>query len=259
MFSTQAIAAVIKSSNRGLTGVQLILLNAFITLLPVIPLVYDVLITLMMINFLPPLCSFTTFTMSDCLVLDDMHYDRNFAVFISFCIFCSMLVIYRHKSNRNELKFVCIHLFSTLSFILSLIFVKFEGSWHYHRIFSYLAFISLLIYEVIHSVLYFKEFKNEKTQKLHKCQLLFCLYFIISNLISIFCGIIFALSLDRLYIVEWISFFSVIWYFGLYGISIILRQKEESNVDDVTLANTTELYTPKIEMESLLMFNETNH
>ena len=239
------------------------LIDALIVCLPIIPLIYCIIITIMMFYQLPPLCSFTRFTMSDCMILDDMHYHRNFAIFTSFCIFCSCLVIYRHRfivinDNKNSIKYnqyqfilIIIHLLSTFSFIISLIFIKFEKLWDYHRIFSYIAFISLLIYETFHSILYLKQLFNPSI-----CQLFICLYFISNNILSILSSIIFAISLDRLYLAEWISFFSIIWYFPIIGALIIFNKTNHSKFDDKNSDIDIIHDTQNIEMQSFLGVDE---
>eukprot|EP01083_Nonionella_stella_P061307 159796_1 len=191
----------------------------FLYVIRTIPMVYCCVLTVLTFTKLPPLCSFTTFTISDCLVLDDMHYARNFIIISSFCTVCSGLVIYRHTIHTTgihqyELSMIVIHLLSTLSFILSLIFVKFAWTWKYHRICGYSAYVCLLLYQTLYCVLYYECMEPTLFG------ILLLIHFVVTDTVAVLSSILFAMSRDRLYLAEWISYFAILWFFAFYGCSI---------------------------------------
>ena len=229
--------------NKEMSEMQSLIWTASTKILMLAPLFYCVLITIL-VNRFPKLCKFRQFTISDCLILDDMHYDRNFFIFSSFCIACSILVLIKHKISQKQkcgLLLVIIHLLSTLSFIFSLILIKFEQHWNYHRICSYLAFILLITYQTMHSFLYYLQIKADKI----RCHSILCSYFVVNNIISITSGIAFAISMDTLYITEWISFFAVIWYLAPYGLTFDAKHASSNQSVHINAVK-------QIEMKSLL-------
>ena len=200
----------------------------------------------MLFTSLPPLCSFTEFTMSDCLVLDDMHYDRNFMILGSYFVCCSAMVALKHHDRmKQRFGLIVIHLLSTMCFIVSLLLVKSESMWQYHTIFGYFAYILLLLYQSTHSILYHR---NPK----HNCHCkgmgtVISTYFFISNAVSVTASMAFAGSRDRAYICEWVSFFALIWYFAPYGFTIVAAADSVIPKDDL---NDRERLN--VEMESLM-------
>lgn len=176
----------------------------------------------MLFTSLPPLCSFTEFTMSDCLVLDDMHYDRNLIILGTYFVCCSVMVALKHGDGMKQgsgLIMIWIHSLSTMCFIVSLLLVKSETMWQYHTIFGYFAYILLLLYQSTHSIVFHRHPKHICCCK--GMGTVISIYFFISNAVSVTASMIFAGSRDRAYICEWVSFFALIWYFAPYGFTIV--------------------------------------